>query len=209
MRLLKRYRISWMFVIALMSVVFAGCSTQKNTKGTRAFHQFTTRYNVYFNANNAYTDGTKAIERAQQDDYTHLLPMFPISNHSNTSVATGDMEKTIEKCRKAIKNHSITKKPKRDPKKLGDPKYKEFLNQDEYVAGVRQAWITLGKAELHKGDFMGAVGTFSYIIKHYPNHPETTTEARLWMTRAYAEMGWLYEAEQAFGQVNENSVTRI
>ena len=52
------------------------------------------------------------------------------------------------------------------------------------------------------------MGTFRYNIKHYPNHPENTTEARLWMTRAYDEMGWLYEAEQAFGQVNENSVTR-
>lgn len=185
-----------------------GCSTKKNTGATRSFHQFTTRYNVAFNANSSFQNGKKAIEKAQIDDYTRILPMFPISNHDNLTIATSDMDRTIEKCRKAIKNHSITRKPKRDMKQWRKPKYQQFYNQDEFVPGVCEAWITLGKAEFHKGDFIGAVGTFSYIIKHYPNHPETVTEARLWLTRAYAEMEWFYEAEQAFEKVNENSVTR-
>ena len=199
----------WSIVLCSVLVVLCcGCSTKKNTRATRSFHQFTTRYNVYFNANNSFQNGKKSLEQAQVDDYTRILPMFPISNHDNVNVASGDMDRTIEKCRKAIKNHSITRKPKRDMKNWRKPKYQEFYNQDEFVPGVCQAWITLGKAELHKGDFIGAVGTFSYVIKHYPNHPAIVTEARLWLTRAYAEMGWIYEAEQAFEKVNENSVNR-
>src|SRR5690606_11271076 len=34
--------------------LFTGCSTRRNTIATRAYHELTTRYNIYFNAEEAY-----------------------------------------------------------------------------------------------------------------------------------------------------------
>ena len=66
----------------------------------------------------------------------------------------------------------------------------------------------LGKAELHKGDFLGAASTFGYIQRHYPSDVEIVCEARIWQARAYGEMDWMHEAWQAFDQIKENDVVK-
>lgn len=192
-------------IIALTAIVyfFASCSTQKNTAATRGYHQMCTEYNVGFNAKNAYIEGIKNINNSLEDDYTQLLPIFPISNEKVRTVASGQMDRTIEKCRKAIKKHSITKKPKKNHKKAKDPEYQYFYNQEEYVQGVKDAWILLGNAEFNKGDFIGAASTFSYIQKHYPSDKDIVTKARIYQAQAYGEMDWIYEADEVFSKINE------
>ena len=198
-------KVLYIFVIGL---IITGCSTRKNTGATRAYHQMCTDYNVGFNAKNAYIEGQKLIDKGAKDDFTQLIEMYPISYKENQTVATSQMERTIEKCRKAIKKHSITKKPKLNLKKRKEPKYQYFYSQEEFVHGVKEAWILLGKAELHKGDFLGAVSTFGYIQRHYPSDPEIGCEARIWQARAYGEMDWVYEAWQVFDQIKENDVVK-
>lgn len=198
-------KLLYIFVILL---IITGCSTQKNTKASRAYHQMCTDYNVGFNAENAYIEGQKEINKSAKDDFTQLIEMYPISYKENQTVATSQMERTIEKCRKAIKKHSITKKPKRNKDKWKEPKYQYFYNQEEFVHGVKEAWILLGKAELHKGDFLGAASTFGYIQRHYLSDPEIVCEARIWQARAYGEMDWVYEAWQVFDQIKENDVVK-
>lgn len=198
----------YLITAVILAAMLSGCSTQKNTASTRSYHQMCTRYNVGFNAKNAYIEGQKAINTGNVDNFTERLNMFPISNEKNANTASSQMERTIEKCRKAIKKHSITKKPKRRSDKMKDPKYVYFYNQEEYVQGVKDAWILLGKAELHKGDFIGASATFAYIQRHYPSDLEIVCEARIWQARAYGEMGWQYEAREVFDKINENDVTR-
>lgn len=197
-----------MIYIFAMLLIITGCSTQKNTSSTRGFHEMCTKYNVGFNAKNSYIEGQKAIDKGAKDDFTQLIEMYPISYKENQTVASSQMERTIEKCRKAIKKHSITKKPERNKKKWKEPKYQYFYNQEEFVKGVKESWILLGKAELHKGDFLGAASTFGYIQRHYPSDLEIVCEARIWQARAYGEMDWVYEAWQVFDKIKENDVVK-
>ena len=194
--------------IFAMLLIITGCSTQKNTGTTRGFHQMCTKYNVGFNAENSYIEGQKAINKGAKDDFTQLIEMYPISYKANQTVASSQMDRAIEKCRKAIKKHSITKKPERNKKKWKEPKYQYFYKQEEFVKGVKDAWILLGKSELHKGDFLGAASTFGYIQRHYPSDLEIVCEARIWQARAYGEMDWVYEAWQVFDEIKENDVVR-
>ena len=198
-------KLIYIFVILL---IITGCSTQKNTGATRGFHEMCTKYNVGFNAQNSYVEGQKAIDKGAKDDFTQLIEMYPISYKENQTVASSQMDRAIEKCRKAIKKHSITKKPERNKKKWKEPKYQYFYNQEEFVHGVKEAWILLGKSELHKGDFLGAASTFGYIQRHYPSDLEIVCEARIWQARAYGEMDWVYEAWQVFDQIKENDVVK-
>ncbi|MCB9071821.1 MAG: tetratricopeptide repeat protein [Prevotellaceae bacterium] len=117
------------------------------------------------------------------------------------------MDIVIEKCRKAIKLHSIQKKPQKNPKKSKDPEYQQWLKQTEFNPMVKKAWLLIGQAEFHKADFIGSIGTFTYITKHFSAEPAVVAEARIWMARAYAEMNWIYEAEEVLGKINENDVT--
>ena len=200
------YKLS--IVIALMAIILSSCSTQKNTWATRSFHQTKVKYNILYNGNVAYEEGLKAIRDANTDDYSTVLYLYPVSNHTAAAAASTQMDKTIEKCRKCIKLHSIKAKPKRDPKKASDPQYKLWLQSEEFNAYMSLAWIRLGEAEFHKGDFLGAVSTFNYIIRHYQNDPDMIAQCQLWIARAYAEMGWQYEAEDMLNRVQIDALSR-
>ena len=202
-----KYQIS--IVIALIAIILlSSCSTQKNTWATRSFHQTKVKYNILFNGNIAYDEGLKAIRDANTDDYSRVLYLYPVSNHTAAEASASQMDKTIEKCRKCIKLHSIKTKPKRNPKKARDPKYKLWLQSEEFNARMTLAWIRLGEAEFHKGDFLGAVSTFQYIINHYQNDPDMIAQAQLWIARAYAEMGWQYEAEDMLNRVQIDALSK-
>ena len=200
-----KYQISNIIILVM---ILSSCSTQKNTWATRSFHQTKVKYNILYNGNVAYEEGLKAIRDANTDDYGHVLYLYPVSNHQAASAASSQMDKTIEKCRKCIKLHSIKTKPKRDPKKGNNPKYKLWLQSEEFNANMRLAWIRLGEAEFHKGDFLGAVSTFNYIIRHYSNDPDIIAQSQLWIARAYAEMGWQYEAEDMLNRVQLDALSR-
>ena len=198
---------SFWAILMLLLVVSTSCSTKKNTWSTRAYHTTTTRFNIVFNAQTNYDKGMGELQKMQQDDYSNILPMYPISNHSNGQAVGSTMDIVIEKCRKAIKLHSIQKKPQKNPKKSKDPEYQQWLKQTEFNPMVKKAWLLIGQAEFHKADFIGSIGTFTYITKHFSAEPAVVAEARIWMARAYAEMNWLYEAEEVLGKINENDVT--
>lgn len=187
-------------------LISTACSTKKNTWLSRNYHSMTTKFNVAFNGNESYKDGLKNIIAANEDDYSTILPLFPISKHSNASAATSDMDRAIEKSRKAIKLHSIKKKPKKNANKRSDEEYQAYYNQNEFNEALKDAWLLIGKAEFHKGDFLGAVGTFSYLTRHYATDKNMVARAQLWMVRAYVEMDWLYEAEQLLQQVDQDAL---
>jgi len=166
-------------------------------------------HNVYFNGNIAFDEGIAAINKANEDDYTTILRLYPISNPATQQSATSQMDKSIEKCRKCIKLHSIHVKPKKiNAKRRNDPEYKAWLQSKEFNNQMWRAWMLLGQSEFHKGDFLGSVGTFSYISKLYEKDPDIVAQCQVWIARAYAEMGWLYEAETMLNKVKIDNLKR-
>ena len=102
----------------------AGCSTKKNTANVRRYHAFTARYNTYYNGHEAYKEGMLELERANRDNYMEILPYFPVGNKKTVGSGSGNFDRAIDKSQKAIKQHSIKKKPKR---KAGEKKTGENL----------------------------------------------------------------------------------
>lgn len=192
------------FLISLTLIFFlSGCSTNKNTPVSRALLSLNTRFNVHFNGKVSYEEGLKAINEANKDDYGLIIPMYPISKHENAAAATTQLNRTIEKCRKAIKTRSMKIKPKYNRRKASDPAYKAFMKQEEYNPFMPEVWMLLAKAEFHKADFLGAVGTFNYISRHFPENVDLGAACQLWVIRSYAELGWIYEAEDLFSKLNQ------
>ncbi len=193
-------------LFAILSLFFAtSCSVKKNNAFTRSFHYTKVKYNILFNGNNAYDKGIATIHTASVpiDNYNDILPVFEESNQDALSGASGDMDRVIEKCDKSIQLHSIVKKPKKNPKKAKDPKYKAFMAKEEYNSQVQEAWLLKGKAQSLKLDFPAAEATFMYIAGHYKDNKDVCTEAKLWTAKDYTEQGWYYEAEDILNRLTE------
>ena len=189
-------------------MVVGGCSTKKNTANTRRWHAFTARYNTYYNGSEAYKEGMLAQEKANKDNYMQTLPYFPIGNKKTVGSGSGNFDVAIEKSQKAIKQHSIKKKPKR---KAGEKKTEKLIRwyaKKEYNPFIHQAWFLMAKAQFQKGEFLEAASTFSYISRLYVNEPDKVAEARLWMARCYTELEWYYDAEDVLNKAARDSMPR-
>ena len=205
---MKRH-IIYILLLCAYATMHTACSTQKNTWASRSFHQTKTKYNIYYNGNISFAEGEDAIREANEDDYSTVLNLYPVSNHEAAKAATAQMDRTIEKCRKCIKLHSIKARPKvNQEKRRKDPEYKAWLEQEEFNNQMGKAWLLLGKAEFHKGDFLGSISTFNYIARHYAYDKDIVAQCQLWSARAYAELGWLYEAEDVLRKVQVDHLSK-
>lgn len=202
-------RYIYILLLLLLANSMWSCSTKKNTWATRSYHQTKTKYNIYYNGAISFQEGEDAIREANKDDYSGVLNLYAVSNHEAAEASKSQMERTIEKCRKCIKLHSIKTRPKVDhEKKRKNSKYAAWLEQEEFNNQIANAWILLGMAEFHKGDFLGSVSTFNYIARHYAYDPDVVAQCQLWIVRAYAEMGWYYEAEDVLSKVQVDNLSR-
>ena len=195
-----------MLLGALCVLSFVACSTKKNTAGTRFWQSFTTRYNVYFNASQAYIEGMQAQQQGNKDDYTALIPVFAVGNEGSRSLGSSNFDTSIEKCEKAIQLHSIKKRPIVSGSKRTSPKMRAYLRRQEFNPFLKNAWLLMGRAQFQKGEFLEAASTFSYITRHYSAEPDVVTEARVWLSRCYSQLGWFYDAEDAIAKLSRDSI---
>lgn len=185
------------------------CSTQKNTRASRFYHSFNTRYNIYYNGKVSFDESLDAMQKNYKENYTDMIYMYPISAQpKDKATAGGPFDRAIEKSNKAIKLHSIKAKPERKPGWRNNPKQVAIQEQEEYNPFLKNSWLMLGQGQFYNADFLQASATFSYIARHYATDPEVVAEARLWQARSYAEMNWLFESEDILKKLNINGIPK-
>ena len=196
-------------MLAAVSCALFSCSTKKNTAGSRFWHAFNTRYNVYYNGETHYNEQIHDLETKYEDNYSQLLFMHPAEAYANpkaTQPAT-NFDRTIEKMQKAIQLHSIKKRPRKKSGKGNDKKYQEWLKREEYNPFLHNAWYLMAKAQYMNGDFLAAAATFHYISGHFKWLPNLVTEAKLWEVRSYCALGWLSEAENILAYIKPEKIS--
>ena len=197
------YIIIWLVAI---SMLMAGCSMHKNTSTNRFWQSFTAKYNTYYNGSQAYIDGTQEKEKGNKDNYTEMLPLFPVGNKNSRALGKGNFDRTIEKMEKTIKQHSIKAKPEWKKSRRKTAKDKEWLGRREYNPFLWKAWLMMGQAQYQKGEFEEAAATFSYMSRLYLTQPQQNGIARAWLARCYAELDWLYDAEDVIRNMSRDSI---
>lgn len=202
------YRIRYI-ILFLAVCLLSSCSTQKNTRASRFYHAFTTRYNVYYNGKVSFDEQLDAMQNGYKENYTDMIYMYPISAQPKDKQTTGGpFDRAIEKSNKAIKLHSISAKPEKKPGWRNDPKQVALQEQEEYNPFLKNSWLMLGQSQFYNADFLQAAATFSYISRHYLTDPEIATEARIWQARCYTEMDWFFEAEDILDKLNKEGIPK-
>jgi len=202
---LRKYG-SYILLLLLASLCLS-CSTKKNTKFTRFYHGLTTRFNTYFNGNEAYKAAHKESANKSGESYSQIIPMYTVSLlPKDKAEEGGPYSVAVDKSMKAIKEHSIKAKPKKKAGKSKDKKYQEFMSRNEYNPFIHNAWMLMGRAQFQNGDFLAASATFAYTVRLYRNDKNLVAEARLWQARCYAELGWFYETEDILSKINDKNL---
>lgn len=194
------------FVVVAFLPFLIGCSTKKNTADTRWWHSFNARYNTYFNGSQAFIDGNLEKEKGNRDNYTEMIPLYMVGNKQSREIGKGQYDRAIEKCEKAIRQHSIKSKPEWKSGKSKTAKDREWLARREYNPFLWRAWLLLGKAQFQKGAFDEAAATFSYMTRLYQTQPMQNGLARAWLAKCYTELGWMYDAEDVIRNMSRDSM---
>lgn len=188
-------------LVSLLLGLVVGCSVRNNTAATRFYHNLTTRYNVYYNGNNAFQEAYKKQLAEAPDNLAERIYLEPIVGVQKEGVKEpgGPFDPAIEKGQKAIRLHSIRTKPQQSRRNS------RFYQKREYNTFIHNAWLLVGKSQYHNGDFLDAMATFSYMARLYREEPEIRNLARLWQARCYLALGWADDAERIILETPKDS----
>ncbi len=138
----------WLSLTVLL-LALGGCTTQKK-KGeevsgfTRGYHNLTTRYNYWFNADELFRLTVQEQAAAHKDNYNQILPVFPETE--------GDPQSYLSKYDDVIKKSAFGIELHRP----GD--------------WVDDCYTLVGQAQYMKKDFETAENTFRYIREKHDPH---------------------------------------
>lgn len=137
-------------VILAFAMTIAGCSAQKNTAKSRWWHAFNARYNTYYNGTVAYIEGSLEKENGNKDNYSEMIPYYTVGNKNSRELGKSNYDRAIEKCEKAIHQHSIKRRPVWDKKRRKTAKDLEWLQRREYNPFLWKAWMLMGRSQFLK-----------------------------------------------------------
>ncbi len=192
-----------LFLCIIVGITFlSGCSTAKNSAGSRFYHATVTHYNTYFNGKEAFDKGYESQEKAMKVNWLEYPTVNPAADAKTKGSGQNSYQTAIDKAKKCIKFHSISAKPKRKPGKTLTPKEKEWYAKTEYNPFLWNAWMLMADAQAQTGEFIEAASTYSYIANLYADEPEISALALGKMAWCYAQLDWYYEADELFSRTS-------
>ena len=169
----------------VLAVLLSSCSTDKNRALNRGFHNMTSRFNGYFNANEIIKMQETTLEDGFKDDYSQLLPLFIYPDEEKSQAMYSEMDKVIEKCSEVIERHSI------------------YERRQEYVKWIDDSYFLIGKARLYKQEFGLAEQTFLYVYQGYKKDPARFRGLN-WLVKTFIETEQWDRAEEFLDLAEDN-----
>jgi tetratricopeptide (TPR) repeat protein len=170
-----------------ITLTAVGCSTKVNKFPNRAFHNTTTRFNVLFNGNQSFLEGTEKLESAYVIDYDSLVPLYIFPKDTTDAKTVVElMDRCIEKGEKSITRHSM------------------YIKKEERNKHIDDAYMLIGKANLYKLNFPKANEMFEYVSKAYKKQPEGKI-AKLWLSKSNIVEGKKSEAYENIKELQEDA----
>ena len=199
---------SFIFHLSSFILLFflVSCSNDKNTAQSRWWHSFNARYNTYFNGSQAYIDASMEKENGNKDNFTEIIPLYPVGNKNSREIGKSNYDRAIEKSQKAIKRHSIKRRPEWTKNRKKTERDIEWLSRSEYNPFLWKAWLLMGRSQFHKGAFEDAASTFAYMSRLYQTQPAIYGKARAWLAKCYIEQDWIYDAEDVITKMKRDSI---
>ena len=146
-------RIPFFFILFLLGA----CAKQNAGIVKQSYHDLTSHYNGYFNANEQFNTQIKSLSAGYINNYDEILPLNSYGNLADFKDQNESLDITIEKARLSIQTHQ---------EKLEGKNYQ--ANEDNSISNWSDdAFLLIGKAYYFQGELDSSINCFRYITAHY------------------------------------------
>ena len=163
---------------ALMALTWMSCTTKRDGRAYRLYHNTTAKYNGFFYANEAHAEAEVKLEELHEERWDEVLPLFLESDDESAQQIFPLMERAIEKCTRVVDRHTMAP-PKRMTKSFSRPVMNKWID-DNYTV--------IGKSYYLKGDYPKAEEIFTYLARTV-NGDDAEAWAYSWLGRTHMRAG--------------------
>ena len=148
--ILNRYLQYFLFSIVLLGIT--SCAFRKKTGELnglgKLYHNTTSHYNGYFNANVLLEESYAALEQQHKENYNDILPVYPYTRSEKPDAVAGNLDNAIEKVSIVVNLHQESN-------------------------WVDDCYLMVGEAQFVKQDYEAAEETMEYFKEEFdPKNPK-------------------------------------
>jgi tetratricopeptide (TPR) repeat protein len=149
------------FLAFFLITLFQGCSSERNTWTSKAYHNTTSHYNGYYYAREELKKIEKTIWENMQDDHNRILRLYPTVDSSLAKSYDKEIQEAIKMASIAIQRHPNSK-------------------------WVDDCYILVGRARLYSLDWGNAIQSFKYVNTKSKD-PDARHRAIISLIRTFTE----------------------
>lgn len=173
-------------VLLGLVVVWSGCTTQRDGRFYRAYHNTTSRFNGFHFARLAMEEADQKLAETHDEDWDEVIPLFLYGNEDQAEFLYPLMERAIEKCSRVVERHAMT-----PPSSL-----KKDFKRPQLNRWIDDNYTIIGKGHFYKGDFIKAEEVFKYLQRKH-KEPDSQVAAGAWLARTYMALDNMPKANSA------------
>ncbi|HOX82015.1 MAG TPA: tetratricopeptide repeat protein [Chryseolinea sp.] len=167
-----------LFFLALLS----GCSSEKNTWTSKAYHNTTSHFNGYYYANEEIRKIEKTIWSGLHDDYNKILRLYPALDSNLALGYDKEVQEAVKMASIAIQRHPNSK-------------------------WVDDGYILVGKARMYSLDWANAIQTFKFV-NGKSKDPDARHMAVISLIRTFIEHKELNNAKAAIDFLHKEELSK-
>ena len=164
-------------MVFLIALALSSCSTTRDGKLYRVYHNTHARFNGYFYAMEAMNEADVILSEGYEENWDEILPIFPPVDESTAQQVYPLMERAIEKCTGVVDKHTMSPS-RRNQKDIKRPELNKWIDENYDI---------IARAHLIKGDEEKALEIFQYLVRTL-DYPDAQAWANAWMARTYMAM---------------------
>ena len=161
-------------LLLVLLVTWTGCTTQRDGRFYRAYHNTTSRFNGFHFARLAMEEADQKLAESQEENWDEVIPLFLYGTEDQADFLYPLMERAIEKCSRVVDRHAMT-----PPSSL-----KKDFKRPQLNRWIDDNYTIIGKGHFYKGDFIKAEEVFKYLQRKH-KEPDSQVAAGAWLARTY------------------------
>ena len=172
-----------------MAFSWVSCTTKRDGRAYRLFHNTTAKYNGFYYANQAHREADLKLQEIHEERWDEMLPLFLEADETTAQQIFPLMERAIEKCTRVVDRHTMAP-PKRMTKSFNRPVMNKWID-DNYTV--------IGKSYYLKGEYDKAEEIFTYLVRTVDG-ADAEAWAYSWLGRTHMRTGDEVKAKNALAK---------